>query len=220
MKKLIILFAVLFTLNNNLAQDRWLKLNGPEGGFPRSLKIFGDTIVAGIGDKGILYYSFNRGVNWSSSIKTSKALCDFVNANDTTMIFSVGNDGIFKSSDFRTYSRVYHNNNQYFICFIKDKMGILYAGTEAGNIYMSTNNGLTWSFSISNNTGYYINNFSELTDSTFLAGTENYIYSKKVGEEWHTFYVDTMFDARVATDWYDNIYAFNSGKIKMSTDKE
>jgi photosystem II stability/assembly factor-like uncharacterized protein len=222
MKSLFILFLIVFLVNIS-AQNRWKKLNGPPGGKTTTVCTFGDTIMAGVGDNiaglnGRLYYSFDKGNSWNSFIKMEQPVSAFVMADDNSLIYCAGTQGIYRTTDLKTDTNLFHTG-EFFICLIKDKTGTIFSGTDIGHVYSSTNNGKTWTFSLSNNTGYNINNFAQLSDSTIFASTADYIYSRKPGGQWNAIHIDTLFNCNVSTDTVDNIYVFDSGRIRMSTDK-
>ncbi|HEU0086031.1 MAG TPA: hypothetical protein VFQ59_03715 [Candidatus Paceibacterota bacterium] len=74
-----------FYINNNNT-NRWEKLNGPMGGWILSLQAFNDTLFAGIGDRGIIYYSTNGGGLWQkANMKLNSRIGGFVKTGENGM---------------------------------------------------------------------------------------------------------------------------------------
>ena len=217
MRIYLILFIFIFPLNS-FAQDRWEKLNGPEGGDVTSLSVYGDTLLAGVGFNGKLYYSFDRGNSWKYSIKLDQSFTDLSISKDQNIVFNAGIRGVYTTSDLQTYTKLFANG-QYFFSLIIDNTGTFFTGTTIGNIYSSSDNGVSWLLSINNGSGYCINSFAMLSDSSILAGTRGCLFLKEIGKNWKRIKLDTLSDYKVTTDKYDNIYAFSSGRMKLSTDK-
>ena len=220
MKKLIVLFAVLFTLNNNLAQDRWLKLNGPEGAVVTGILARGDTVLAGTGlYKGLIFYSFDGGQKWyKSNLKLNNRVLDFVFAQDRSIIASASTEGIYRTNDFKIWSSVFRNGS-YFIGLGKDYDNILYTGNDVGNIFASSDNGNNWKLSYANSGN--MSNFALTTDSIlFLGGFKKVFRKQKNTVQWDIISFDTLdlsATYKVFTDTSRNVYTHMGGKLFKST---
>ena len=225
MKKLIVFFAVLFTLNNNLAQDRWLKLNGPEGGVIAALITKGDTVVAGTGYyKALIYYSTNKGTDWrKADFKTTYSsdqsrVNGFAFSDDGGMIAAVGRNGLYKSFDLIHWNRIFNNTNEFFWSLGRDIKGKLYAGTDNGVIYYSTNNGANWYISM-NTYNNRIVKFLTLKSSRMFAGAIGELFIKDINDSnWVPVNLDTTLGfIRPFSDEYDNIFFFSYPNTYKST---
>ena len=78
-----LLFFFCFLTINILTQNRWIKLNGPEGGSVSTIWASGDTVIAGVGNfKARFYYSINKGSKWERA--------NFINTESVTSILNRG----------------------------------------------------------------------------------------------------------------------------------
>jgi photosystem II stability/assembly factor-like uncharacterized protein len=224
MKSLYILFLIVFIVSIS-AQNRWQKLNGPEGGTISALITKGDTIIAGTGYyKALLFYSTNRGASWEKvDFKTfasqgGSRFNDFQFTDDGGIIAVTGYTGIYKSFDLLHWTKLLSNGEDFW-SLGKDAYGTLYTGTDYGNIYYSTNNGNNWvlinKLGINRICSFFLNN-----DSTLYAGGSGQILKKKYNStQWDT----TNFSGDntlcfVCKDDSDNLYIQNSNTIMLSTD--
>jgi photosystem II stability/assembly factor-like uncharacterized protein len=141
------------------------------------------------GDNGTLLKSNDGGLNWFELVKpTSKNLKKFL-FEDSGRILCYGDDGIILTSNDATNFQVLANLDTYF-----DINGIVRTGENnylaVGDsiitmFFRSTDNGYTWSRTISDSTKDF-NDIAFLNNDTiFLAGDKRMIYySTNGGDEW------------------------------------
>ena len=224
MKSLFILFLIVFLVNIS-PQNKWKKLNGPEGGTISALITKGDTIIAGTGYyKSLIYYSFDRGGSWQKAdyknyVYGGSRINDFAFTTDGGIIAVTGLTGIIKSFDLVHWTKLFSNGEDYW-SLGKDANGILYTGTDYGNIYYSTNNGNNWiligKVSDSRICSFYLNK-----DSTLFAGSTGQILKKKYNSTtWDTtnFNGDYSLCFVYRDDSY-NLYTQTDNSVYLSTDE-
>jgi len=223
MKSLIILFLTVFMFNIS-AQNRWTKLNGPEGGIISALITKGDTIIAGTGYyKALLFYSTNRGASWVKvDFKTYAYSGSRFNAfefsDDGGIIAATGITGLYKSFDLIHWTNILSNGEEYW-SLGKDANGTLYTGTDGGNILSSKNNGLNWNYVLSGTQGR-ITSFFLNKDSTLYAGGMGRILKNKYNSSnWDT----TNFTGDhslcfVCRDDSNNLYIQTANTVLISSD--
>lgn len=221
----IIIASLFFYLTLNLtAQDRWQKLGGPDGGIIAALITKGDTIIAGTGyNKAIIFYSTNGGISWDrahfklSSYGGSR-ISDFVFTNDGGVIAASLKDGLYKSYDLINWTKVYSNELEFW-SLGRDNKGILFAGTDNGFIYYSTNNGEDWNISF-NNYNHRINKFLTLKSNAMFAGAIGELFLKDLEKPvWSPINVDTTIGfIRPFSDENDNIYFYSRFRMYFSSD--
>jgi photosystem II stability/assembly factor-like uncharacterized protein len=138
------LFSLLIILSINIyPQDRWIKLNGPGGGIIQGIIAKGDTVVAGKVDGASVFYSFDGGENWQQSkTRVKDRFTQFCFTDDGGTIAANPDLGVYKSNDFINWTRL--NVNGYFWSVGNDKQGRIYAGTDYGELFSSSNNGINW----------------------------------------------------------------------------
>jgi hypothetical protein len=106
----IFIFFTAFILFSfcSFTQNIWTKLNGPPGGFISGLYAKGDTLLAGTGIyKGMIYYSTNRGNQWhTADLRTAERVADFTYTDDNAFIAAGRKDGLFKSFDLITWTKL------------------------------------------------------------------------------------------------------------------
>jgi len=218
--KLLLILYLLACLINVSAQNKWLKLNGPQGCCISGLFSCGDTIIAGSGlYKGLIFYSFDAGERWQqSNIKLNDRILSFIIADDGSFIAAASSNGLYNSFDLNTWSQI-HKDGRYFIGLGKDWNGFLYAGNDIGKIYVSSDNGQTWTISLngSGNTS----NFVLYKDSVLFLGGYSKIYRlQKNISSWDITSFDTLdlnATYKVFSDTIGNIYTQMGGKIFIST---
>ena len=194
------------------------------GGVISALKSINDTIIIGTGfDKALIFYSTNRGDDWvKSNFKTTyvgdqSRINDFVLSDDGGIVATVYRNGLYKSFDLINWNNIL-NNNEAFWGLGKDYNGTLFAGTESGKIFNSSNDGTTW-HSMTTAATAAIPSFLLTKDSSLLAGTYKKILKKrKNAQDWIPIeFTDQNYHRLFAGD-NDNIFANNNGYIYISTD--
>jgi photosystem II stability/assembly factor-like uncharacterized protein len=191
----------------------WQKTNGPVGGFIVSLRSFGDTLFAGAGEKGIIFYSANSGETWQSVYKTNHRVVDFEKTGDHGILASIGTNGIYKTLDNVYWNSVHHDNN-YFLQLGKNHNNHIYIGTVNGKIYTSTDNGITWSLSFTHSE--QIGNFAMYQDSTIFVGASKKILRRKI--TWETVYNHSINQFIEVFTAKNIVYAFTPNFIYKTED--
>jgi photosystem II stability/assembly factor-like uncharacterized protein len=224
MKSLFILFLIVFFITIP-AQNKWKKLNGPEGGTISALITKGDTIIAGTGYyKALLFYSVDRGASWikvdfkTYSYAGGSRFNAFEFSDDGGIIAVLGYTGIYKSFDLVHWNKVFSNGEDYW-SLGKDANGTLYTGTDYGNIYYSTNNGNNWKLigklSDSRVCSFFLNK-----DSTLYAGSLDHMIRKKYNStQWDT--VNTLGEPGLyflCADDSNNLYIQTTNTVLISSD--
>jgi photosystem II stability/assembly factor-like uncharacterized protein len=218
-KILIIFLALCITL---FAQQRFEKLNGPMGGIIMGLYAKGDTLLAGTGiDKGVIYYSTNRGESWNqASIEVAPRFQDFVYSPVRNEFYAVAHKaGIYHSTNLFDWQRVFLNNEEFWSVGT-DHEGNIYAGTNNGKIY-TTSNGNNWSLSLSNAV-HRIENFFLASDSTLFAGSTKKIYKKeKNSTNWTLIPINVELTQSftVFAEYNNKLYLNGINYILSSSDK-
>ena len=144
----ILVFILILLSSTVLPQNKWHKLDGPQGGVMGKYLTIGDTIIVGEGnEKALIYYSTNRRADWLKAdfkLPFGSSINDFILTDDSGIIISVYfKNGLYKSFDLIHWDCILNNNISYW-GLGKDHQGVLYAGTDNGGIIKSTNNGTNW----------------------------------------------------------------------------
>jgi photosystem II stability/assembly factor-like uncharacterized protein len=207
MKIKLIVYLFLLITPIIYSQNRWMKLNGPEGGVVTGLYALGDTLLAGTGYS--IYYSFDRGISWEQSQFIGGAN-DFIVSEEKVYFAACFDKGLYKSNDMNTWSRINLEGN--FKSLGKDIRGNLFAGTKDGKIFSSTNNGLTWSVTTLKNE---IHNFTSVSEYIFAGGYT--IFKKHVNSNWFSISLpQNMY--RVSSDEENNLIAHMPSQFFFSSD--
>jgi photosystem II stability/assembly factor-like uncharacterized protein len=201
----LLISTVLFS------QDRWKKLNGPPGGEIKRVVANGDTLIAG--GIGTIFYSFNKGEKWQQSdFRIKDGVLDFVFTHEGSVLAACQNWGIYKSDDFINWRQI--NQSGRFRSLGKDDTGIIYAGTEYGQIYSSADNGENWVLEFT--TQRRINGFLYNSGKLFVGGTQKILIKDT---SWRIIPFDSI------SAWFDffvdssgNIYTYVSPYIFVSSD--
>ena len=224
MKTILILFLIIYSLSSP-AQNKWQKLNGPEGGIISALFTKGDTILAGTGyQKALIFYSTNRGISWSKADfktgypPTDSRINDFVVSNDGGIIAASSYFGLYKSFDLIHWNNIFSNGEDYW-SLGKDIDGVLYAGSDAGKIFNSTNNGQNWNEIVSDAPGR-LTGFLLTKDSSLYTGSYTSVLKKKYDSNtWDMVKIPDINYIHLCADSSDNIIASTSGYVFLSSDK-
>jgi photosystem II stability/assembly factor-like uncharacterized protein len=210
----IYLFTLILSINTQ-SQNRWEKLGGPLGATITGLAAKGDTIIAGTGYlKGLIFYSFDGGKNWSESkIKLNNRIFDFLITDN--FVLSVGPVyGIYRSTNFSDWENVY--SGLHFNALAKDYNNIIYAAT-GGRIYESRDDGRTWDRIINSAGGS--SSFVMGDDSTLYLGGSKKLFKKKHNVDWEIINLSDTIQATylIALDQTGNIFARGSAYTLLST---
>jgi photosystem II stability/assembly factor-like uncharacterized protein len=181
MKKLIILFTILISVN--ILQAQWLQTNGPVGGWVRTItQAPNEKIYAGTGKSNGIYRSDDLGITWknfSTGLNSSEIYS--IVSNKQGMLFA-GGGGVYKSTNegdnwVEVLSYVLTNTMA-----IDTNGVIIVAGM---GIYRSTNEGTTWTNVANNlNTSVYaigINSYNYIFAACINNGV---LLSTNGGENW------------------------------------
>jgi photosystem II stability/assembly factor-like uncharacterized protein len=213
-----ILFSVLIILSLNvIAQDKWIKLNGPGGGIIQGIIAKGDTVVAGKVDGASVFYSYDRGENWQQSkTRVKDRFTDFSFTDDGGIIAANPDLGVYKSNDFINWTRL--NVNGYFWGVGNDKQGRIYAGSDYGEIFSSSNNGINWTREKLVNGrihNFYLSSYNKL----FAGGDKKILVKDLSTSTWIVINMDsTNGSFRVFEGPEDIIFAMTANKISISSD--
>jgi photosystem II stability/assembly factor-like uncharacterized protein len=223
--KTVFLF-IIFCLNI-YSQEYWTKLNGPEGGTVTSLISKGDTLVAAIHlDYGRIFYSFDRGNNWSkSNISLNDRSWDLIFADDGSIIAAADLNGLYRSYDLVNWEKIFSAYHESFRRLGIDYIGNLYTGTEyffsgpaEGSIYISSNNGLSWSIEY-RGAGGQIGDLFTAPGNRMLSSNSKNILFKDTDSSWKNIPFDTLSAwFQFTEDDSSNIYSFIGGPIFISSD--
>ena len=220
----MIILILFFTLMKVDAQNRWEKLSGPEGGSITGLKAKGDTLIASMNNRGVIFYSINGGDKWTQTkLKFNDVVPDFVFTDDGGVICSTLGSGVYKSFDLQNWKKI-NALNLNFRCLGKDSEGKIYAACDEGYIYSSSDNGENLTYR-ELKTGDRMEKFVLTSDSNFFAGGMNKIFrkSKTIDNYWVTIdFPDSIGDNYpifLASDSLNNLYALAGNRVLLSTDQ-
>lgn len=214
------LFAVLFVLFFPVllyCQDEWIKLNGPGGGSIKGLVAKGDTILAGTGyGKGLIFYSTDRGNHWAeANYKFTGPVSDFAFTSDGGVLAAAGSKGIIKSFDLKNWFDVFSYQNKEFYSIGFGETGNLYAGSDP-NFFVSTDNGLTWSFIFANPFG--VRDLVSFGGKTYASGGDFVCSKVEPNGLWEiVLYYNGYIMYHLAQN-QNTIFAPNYGQFNVSTD--
>jgi photosystem II stability/assembly factor-like uncharacterized protein len=215
MKIKLIIYLFLLITPIVTSQNRWLKLNGPEGGVISGLYSKGDTLIAGAGlNYGIIYYSTNKGLSWEQTpLKLSDRVVAFTASGDNGIMAGCKINGIYKSYDLKNWTRLSPTGD--VISLGSDYQGNIYAGTVDGKIFGSTDNGSTWTVT---SFQYAIENFTSISDYIFAGGYKG-IYKKYIDYSWtYNSMLSSSNTLRIFSDHEDSLYCHTPNRVFSSTD--
>lgn len=182
--------AVLFLLIciSTYCQNNWVKTSGPDGGCIMSIVVKNDVIMVGTGyEKALVFFSTNKGEQWhQSNLKLKERVADFVFTNDGSVISANNKNGIYRSYDFINWLRLYSHSGYEFWSVGKDILGNLYAGTDLGNIVISSNNGITWNLQYNNE--WRIFRFDDYKEFLIAIGGKRILKKDTTISTWQTIY--------------------------------
>jgi photosystem II stability/assembly factor-like uncharacterized protein len=223
--KTVFLFIIICL--NIYSQQYWIKLNGPEGGTVTSLISNGDTLVAAIQfDYGRIFYSTDRGNNWrKSNISFDDRIWDLIFADDGSIIAAADLNGLYISYDLDNWEKIFSAYHESFRRLGNDNIGNLYTGTEyffsgpaEGSIYISSDNGLSWSLEYRVEGGE-IGDLFTAPGNRMLSSSIRKILLKDADSSWGIIPFDTVNTwFRFAKDESNNLYATSPALILMSID--
>jgi photosystem II stability/assembly factor-like uncharacterized protein len=213
MKKIALVFVIFTSILN--PQNKWQKLNGPEGGVMQGIISQGDTILAGTVDNAMVYFSTDRGENWHKSIsKIIGRFSDFIFTDDNAVIAANPYNGLFKSFDLKNWTKLIQNS---FWSVGNDGQGKLYAGTDNGYIISSSDNGSTWGTELI--IGGRISSFLETSYHKFIAGGDGKVLIKNLNNSvWNAITTSNPNEHSLFSDDSGHLYAGTGNGIFISTD--
>jgi photosystem II stability/assembly factor-like uncharacterized protein len=216
MKALFVIIVFLsFTV---LPQNKWLKLNGPEGGVMQGLISKGDTLITGTAyNTAIAFYSFDRGEQWHiSDTKVNGRFSDFCFTDDGGIIAANPFNGVYKSYDFVNWTRL--NVNGIFWSVGNDKQGKIYAGADNGQLYSSSNNGISWSKEMEVN-GRIYNFYLSPYNKLFAGGFRKILVKDLTNSAWTIQNIDSSGPFfRIFEGPSDLLFAVTVATIRLSSD--
>lgn len=213
-----LLFFFCFLTINILTQNRWIKLNGPEGGSVSTIWASGDTVIAGVGNfKARFYYSINKGSKWErANFINTESVTSILRTDDNAILASVYRSGIYKSNNLKDWTfRVSFNNTD----MGKDNEGNVYSGTIYGELYRSSNNGINWGLHFK--VPEIILRFNRTLNDDVYFGTHGSVYRKKrnnLPTQWEKVLQVDNNDFRPFSDDQGNVFAHSGFAIYMSRD--
>jgi photosystem II stability/assembly factor-like uncharacterized protein len=206
-----IIFYVLLIWTVLFSQDRWKKLNGPEGGIINTIVSKGDTLIAG--GRITIFYSVDRGEKWyQSNFKITDGILDFVFTDEGSVLAACQNWGIYKSDDFINWRRINQSGN--FRNFGKDELGRIYSGTLDGKIYSSGDHGENWILEFI--TQGRVANFISSWGKIFAGGTSKILEKDTLWRIIPFDSINTFF--QLFKDTSENLFAHTTASILISTD--
>jgi photosystem II stability/assembly factor-like uncharacterized protein len=183
MKKVI--FIILTLSIFSLSQAQWLQTNGPLGGSVNCLTNLNSYLFAGT-DGGGIYTSTNNGQSWkySSDGLISRTIYSF--GISGTKIYAGTYNGLHVSLNYGfNWSQIYINGlQQQNIKALLILNNMIFAGSNAYGIFLSTNGGMNWS---SVNDGLESNNiraFCNIGTNIFVATVDGVYKSSDYGKNW------------------------------------
>jgi len=187
------IFLILILISTSV-RTQWQQTNGPLGGTVLSMLQHGAYIFAGTKTKGI-YLSSNNGDSWFQTFAELSPVNDLT--FNTNNLFAACSTGVYRSTnEGLNWVRIL-NENAYEI----DASGVnIYVGTLGHGIFVSSNNGVTWT-----NPEYDLPVVSiSASENEVYAGIANIyitppklIYSSNYGQNWnqipnYSFFVTTI----------------------------
>jgi photosystem II stability/assembly factor-like uncharacterized protein len=155
----------------------------------RSLLIYNNKIYAGANSGGV-YVSENNGTSWTSmstGLSSSGSVSGFERIANT--LFIAASDGVFQTTDEgASWQEIHPENNLPGISALVAKDNMLFAGTSQSQIFISSNNGTSWSsWSVANSGLTQESDIKalEVHGGEVYAGTANGLYQyNAIGNSW------------------------------------
>ena len=167
------------------AAAQWTRTNGLESGGVSNFTIVGDTIVALVGQ---LYYSVDRGENWTAMASTPGDFASEIRYFEGELLLkcsdhSLSKPYLWRSADFgATWSSVALADSMRLYHFFKLR-GKIY-GTDNRGIYRTDNNGASWTYL----TKSPINKCNVERERITAVSSNSLIQSVDGGFEWDTLF--------------------------------
>jgi hypothetical protein len=202
---------------NIVLQAQWVQTNGPGVGWVNSIVINGTNIISG-GSEGV-YISSNNGTSWSAKN---------YGLPSGPRIYSLAVIGTNIFAGFQSYNSpggVYHSTDygsswsasgltNYTILSLAISDSIIFAGTDTGGVFLSTNNGIDWlkaDNGLPNTSVYSL----AVTGNNIFAGTWNGLFlSTNNGNKWTQVNDAGVFALTITGS---NIFAGTWGGVLLST---
>jgi Secretion system C-terminal sorting domain len=139
----------------------------------------GAKVIAGTADAGV-FYSRNRGVNWSKSSIGSDKITSLVSVSGYILAGTKGG-GVFVSTDSaKTFSAATTQPSNLTVTSLVTDGSKVYAGTNGSGVFVSSDFGLTWSELNASLTSKYVVNCLTVYNSFLRIGTPSGVYSYQV----------------------------------------
>jgi photosystem II stability/assembly factor-like uncharacterized protein len=219
--KIKLLFLLVLLSPIMFGQNLWQKLNGPPGGFMVQILAKGDSIIA-TGENFKIFLSTNQGENWEQfqfptqgnatilRIWGLEALREYIYAITRYI-------GIYRSKDLMVWEKLNYSTTCETIC--KDYSGNIYAGSEDGRLYRSSDEGQSWILEFSDVTRYPFWKILVSSDSSVWAGTRDRLLRKRKNS---TVWEESVFPSydihSITEDDLSFIYISSYSYVKRSTD--
>jgi photosystem II stability/assembly factor-like uncharacterized protein len=214
MKKKFLLISFMLLNSLLFPQHKWEKLNGPPGGLMGNMDVNGDTLYVSGSYK--IYYSTEKGKNWKQYYISFPMIDIKVIGNLTYAATQY--EGIYKSRDLINWQKLNYSTSCYTLG--KDYSGNLYAGSEDGKLYRSSDEGNSWILEFSDIQKHPIYKIYISKNNSVFAGTREKLFIKRQNSSvWEETIFPRYFDIHSITeDDINNIYLGDYSYVKRSTD--
>ncbi|MGA9292680.1 MAG: T9SS type A sorting domain-containing protein [Ignavibacteriaceae bacterium] len=217
-KKILPLFISLFVFIN-VSWGQWVKTNGPWGGTVASCFTGNkDKLYAGSESQGI-FLSTDKGMNWKSinsnlpdkSILSVLAIGDTIFAGTYNALFISTNGG----ESWNASGEGIPGNTRIYSLAVFDT--ILFAGTNPGGIYRSSDHGLTWIQVFSGISSASTMDFTQNNGKLFaVVELQGIFESTDLGITWTESFSTANNSRSIAVKdgiiYYGNIFSTNNGE--------
>ena len=195
--------------------------NGINNSLSDNLLILGTNIFHGTSSG--IYCSTDTGSTWTQRNNGLSDIRVTALQKDGTKIFAGTKSGLFMSQDTgQTWISMNNGLNNLEITTITIAGGKIYCGTLYGSIYISSNNGNSWT---KFNDGFTANTCTQLISSNnrlFSVSRFGVYASDDEGDNWYRSdafgSTDTFYNSLKISTKYPNVYACNENKIAVSND--
>jgi photosystem II stability/assembly factor-like uncharacterized protein len=216
---IFILIATFILLSScSFPQNRWTKLNGPEGAVIAGLYAKGDTLLAGTGfSRGLIFYSTNRGEQWhQADISVINRVRDFTDTADSGFIAVNYPNALYKSFDLKTWTKLQPSAK--FWSVGRDQNDYIFAGRDDGRINFSADNGLTWVVT-EPAPHFRIENFTTSQNYLFAGSYQRILRKSKDSLAWSLIGLNTLNSLKLFIADSIIVYAHTNHEIFLSTDE-